>query len=325
MRRPAARACRRRSPRACATRSPGCATATSTSCRAWGRPSRGPRPCSRSGARTLARGLARRGAEGARGHRARARGRGARGCLSRAVVTDAPLARWRAPAARRRRAGGPGRAARRPSRPGRGRRRRRARESFFALRVAMCSRRRGPAGVRRRVSTRCSARGWHDALDLIAAGGARDAAAHRRSRRAPGRPGPRPWRRSRSPRRGRRSSCCARRTSPRYSDREIARGASGRCGALARRGPRRLSRRARPVAPARRPRGPARDDPRVAALRRRAGRAALAPRHAAPAPGRARVRRVGLDGALRAHAAAPTCRRAWPRAAAWRRSRSAPG
>ena len=89
------------------------------------------------------------------------------------------------------------------------------------------------------------------------------------------------------------------------ADRRLARTVMAR---LAAQGPRRLSRRTRHshrdgTASARRARRPARHGPGLAAHRRRAGRAPLArAARAAPARG-AGVRRLGLDGALRADAA----------------------
>ena len=94
------------------------------------------------------------------------------------------------------------------------------------------------------------------------------------------------------------------------SERELARRLMAR---LALRGPTRRSRRLRPsrlrgAHGAAATAGPAPHPAGVAALRRRADRAALARALAQAAPARARVRRVRLDGALRAHAAAVPAR-----------------
>ena len=73
---------------------------------------------------------------------------------------------------------------------------------------------------------------------------------------------------------------------------------------IAQKGPKRLSRRTIPTtAPARRAR-PAGDDPRLAAHRRRAARAALPRAGDAPAAARADLRRERLDGAVQPDAAA---------------------
>ena len=109
-----------------------------------------------------------------------------------------------------------------------------------------------------------------------------------------------------------------------YTDAE-RRAAMALLARVARRGPSRLSRRTRPGAVARPRPGPAGDDARVAAPRRRAARAPLARADAAPAPARADPRRVGLDGAVRADAAPvrPGLRRG-PRAGRGVRVRHAP-
>ena len=77
--------------------------------------------------------------------------------------------------------------------------------------------------------------------------------------------------------------------------------------------------------PARRAPGPAPHDARLAA---HAAATRSSATGASPASGPRPLVLVcdvsGLDGALRAHAARSTCRPAWPRAAAWRRSCSAP-
>ena len=268
---------------------------------------------------SFARGLGRRGAEGPRGHRARARGRGARGCLSPRSSPTASRC-WRPGCAAT--ACGWGWTSCWPAIapwPRSTRRRAWSRSSPCAWRCARAS-----------TTCRCSptrfdavfGSGWHDALDLIppAARACCRASAilARALPPAPSqetKPVPAAWSAGRA---------AAHEGLRRASDREIAEAHQVLPAACP---PRAAA--AQPagaaLAPARRPRGHARDDPRVPALRRRARRTALAPGHAAPAPGRARVRRVGLDGAICAHAVAPICRRAWPCAPTWRRSPSAPG
>ena len=124
-------------------------------------------------------------------------------------------------------------------------------------------------------------------------------------------------------------SCCATRTSPttRTPSGALARRVMRRlAGARARRG--RAAARGPPAAAARRrtPRAPtcaARCAPRCA--RRRPAGAPLARARRAPAPARARVRRVGLDGAVRADAAPVHAGVRGRAPARSRRSCSAPG
>ena len=117
--------------------------------------------------------------------------------------------------------------------------------------------------------------------------------------------------RSRTPRScpppGRTSSCCATRTSPTTPTPSAAR-ARAIMRRLAGAAPDAAEPPHAPGAPprgsaARRAPGPAPHDPRVAAHRRRPVRAPLARARRAAAPARAGLRRVRLDGALRAHAA----------------------
>ena len=113
----------------------------------------------------------------------------------------------------------------------------------------------------------------------------------------------------RAPRRvERRRAAASTRTSPQYTDEERAQ-VRAVVAQLARHGPTRRSRRLRSA----RLRGVRpdlqRDAARVAALGRRAARAPLARARPEAAQARARLRRLGLDGALRAGAAAVPARR----------------
>ena len=121
---------------------PAARARSSTSCPAWGRRSPGRGRCSRSTATDDLDDTLGRRAEGARGHRPRARGGRAAGCLSAAgraiAAARRALARARCARARRRTSASascspPHRRARR------GRRRASASEAFFALRAALCS------------------------------------------------------------------------------------------------------------------------------------------------------------------------------------------
>ena len=295
---------------------------SSTSCRAWGRRSPGRARCSRS-ATTDLDDDARRRAEGARGHRARARAGGARGCLSRrGLRRERSPPRWRlADAARRGRARRGGRGAGRPPRAGRRRRRRPAPRP-----TSRCARRCARATPTSPRSTPPSppcfapapARpAGDDPLDLATSAGRSVlplvASGRRRAARAAGGPlDPRAVRRPLE----RRRSCCATRTSPTTRDAErgwraaCSRGSRGAARAAQ---PRRT--RARRGAAGRRLPDLRATAARVAALRRRADRAALARARAQRrAPLVLVLRRLGLDGALRAHAAAV------PRTPAWRRA-----
>ena len=113
--------------------------------------------------------------------------------------------------------------------------------------------------------------------------------------------------RRRCPRPGATSSCSATRTSPATPTPEMAL-ARELIARLARRGPTRLSRRTRPVPPARPQPRPAADGPRRRCARAASRSTALARPLAAAAPGRAGLRRVGVDDAVRADAAAVPAR-----------------
>ena len=273
---------------------------------------------------------ARRGAEGARGHRARARARSARGCLRRArhrraLVAGSPRADARAPAARAS-ASGELLAAHRalaavdPSLS-------RARP-FFALRAVLCSTPRRPRGVRRGVRGRLRRR----------RGTSRDplAAARPRSQRAvlprigvppEARPAPGRADRRAGARRLERGGAAAREGLRRVHGRRArARAAAARAAR-----PARAAARSRAATRPTRARGATCHDlrahgARVAAPRRRAARAPL-PR-ARPQRPRRLVLVCDVSGSMepvRAHAAAVPAGRASPPARGWRRSCSARG
>ena len=113
-----------------------------------------------------------------------------------------------------------------------------------------------------------------------------------------------------------------------YTRRRARAGRARLIARLAARGPRRPSRRTRPAhrrgpRPGRRAPRPAPHDARVAALRRRARRAALARAHRPPAAARARLRRVRARWSRTRGCSCSTSRRRSRPAAGSRRSRSA--
>ena len=140
-----------------------------------------------------------------------------------------------------------------------------------------------------------------DPLEALGRDRADGAAARRRARRRRRGRRPRARRPSRPP--GATRSCCATRTS-RATRTPSARLARRLLARLARRGPHAAAAAARAPTRRRRERArPARHAARLAAPRRRVRRAPLPRAGRAPAPARARLRRLGLDGALRADAA----------------------
>ena len=284
------RACRRRSPRRCRDAVARLRERTSTSCRAWARRSPGRGRCWRSGT-TRPGGDARRRAQGPRGRRARARRSGVL-CLRRGRV-----ATWRAACAPRGARVGVGRG--RWRRTGRWPRSTPRATTYLALRAALCASR-----ATWRSSTRRVAAFVTDATRRARgadARGVRGAAPHGAARRRRALPSARRTSRCRPPSATR--SCCWRRTSPQYTaaERVAARALLGASRAAARRGCR--GARADPARAADAP-GPARDAARLAAPRRRAGASAAPEPGVQPAPDGPGRRRVGLDGALRADAAA---------------------
>ena len=258
---------------------------------------------------------ARRGPEGAGGHRARPRPRSARGCLSRSASASPssppPMRAGGAPVG----VGellGAHRALAAVDASSRG-------DAFFALRAVHVLDARRHGAVRPGVRGRVRRRGRRAAARDPAADRAGDRAARRRSR--PGHD-----RRARgAPRSGglERGGAAAGEGLRRVHGRR----ARDRAGAARAAGPAlaaaALPAHARHGAPARAAR-PAGDGPRLAAPRRRAARAPLPRAGRAPAAARARVRRLGLDGAVLAHDAPVPPGERRPRAPAWRRSCSAP-
>ena len=315
--RAAARRARGGRRRACAPPSRGCAARSSTSCPAWGRRSRGRARCWRSTATALDDD-ARRRAEGARGHRPRARAAGSSAVSDRpASRLTAPLARWRrrcAPAACASASAScsPRTARWPPSTPPIARRTllRAARRAVLArARTSTCStpRSRRCSAPTRAATTRSRRSARSAALVLP-----------RTASTAAPATGRRPARSSRCPPPTSDDGAAARQGLRRATPTPSA---PSRARLLRRASPRRGA--AAPLAAARAPtrrRGASEHDlrahrARLAAPRRRAGRAPLPRARRAPAPGRAGLRRVRLDGAVRADAAAVPAGVASPRAA----------
>ena len=283
----------------------GCAARSSTSSPASARRSPGPGRSSRSTTPATSTDD-RRGAEGARGHRAGAGAGGARGCLrsllgsARAGSSWPPCRSWRARCGARVQGRGRG-AARGPSGargggPGRPR----------AGAIWRC----GSASAQSSVDLRRFDEAW---LALLSATSNQQRATSTRSppRSCPASRYPTPPGAARSRATGelapvggeRRSSCCATKDFAEYTDHERAwparcmpgSRAAGRRGAGAG--------RAGAAAPPRGARPDARPTARRAAPRGRAARAPLARAGPAPPPAGLGLRRLGLDGALRADAA----------------------
>ena len=267
---------------------------------------------------------ARRRAEGARGHRPRARARGAAWRLRPPRARSGARERARgarcAPAARASAwaSCSPPTARWPPStRPSRT-------DAYFALRAALCSTRAELALFARRVRGRVRApasrrtrsrRSARSRTPRCRASASRSGRRRARSRRAAA---------TRCPPPTATRSCCARRTSPSYTDAEraLARRLLAR---IAARAPQRLSRRTRPT----RRRREVHDLRATVRASLRHGGELMERRYrepgAAPAPARARLRRLGLDGAVRADAAPVPAGVASPPARASRRSCSARG